>query len=311
MKKIDRNDYASILRIRKSDSIPYIYDVEIENPSRLKKYHSFECHLLLYPYSRQVNSKDFNFAPFEEYITDIQSNQKSAYISIQNSFAKVFGVLVGFVITLVFYLLKPDDLFSVQSIISVIGAYLVGKEIWDDIENYLITTTQKWKIRFKENHYTFRLERNSTLSLYTNYAKKQRYGKTALLPEKIDFVQNSNSQSLKMLFVKNDLKELSDSSTHIFSIHLNPDCMDKFESDGFFLGLKLCYNTRKSWFTRAVEVFQSTDNGVHGCMDKKGEFIPGKLFFRYSIHIGRLIFYRTKEMKPEPSIIEFDFLSKK
>jgi hypothetical protein len=39
----------------------------------------------------------------------------------------------GVVIAGIFYLIKPEDLISVGSVVSVIGAYIIGRELWEDI----------------------------------------------------------------------------------------------------------------------------------------------------------------------------------
>jgi hypothetical protein len=49
--------------------------------------------------------------------------------------------------------LKQCD--SVESIVSVIGAYFVGKELWDDIENLMIAISKDWRVRYLDRYYWF------------------------------------------------------------------------------------------------------------------------------------------------------------
>ena len=128
MIKIDilHND---IIRLQKNKDLPNIYDIEMQQLDELAQYDSVECHIVLYPYSRKICSKDIKFYPFEEYVKDILSHQKSAYAKSSSQFNKIFGLLLGLLITIIFFKFKPDDLFSVESIVSVFGAYFVGKEV--------------------------------------------------------------------------------------------------------------------------------------------------------------------------------------
>ena len=87
--------YHKIIRLRKNEAIPNIYDVEMKHFEHLQKYDSIECHIVLYPYSRKICSQNIKFFPFEEYVKDILSCQKSAYIPIRSQFNEIFGLLMG------------------------------------------------------------------------------------------------------------------------------------------------------------------------------------------------------------------------
>ena len=93
-----------IVRLRKNQTMPDIYDVEIEGIDHLKRYHSIECHIVLYPYSRKISSENISFYPFEEYVKDVLSQQRSAYALQQNRFNEVFGLLLGLAIALAFWI---------------------------------------------------------------------------------------------------------------------------------------------------------------------------------------------------------------
>jgi hypothetical protein len=114
-------------------------------------------------------------------------------------------------------------------------------------------------------------------------AKKQRYGKSILLPARIDFIKQSNSQTLRMCFDTRDWDSLlSDGDlgtrsradecqpglpardckpAHIHSIHVDAGLMDDLQRDGFLFGVKLSFGRRFLFLTRSLELFQSLQTG--------------------------------------------------
>ncbi len=301
--------FRDIIHLSKNSDIPHIYDVDMNHLDELKRYHSVESHIVLYPYSRKVGSNHIRFYPFEEYVHDILSHQKSAYEQIASQFNKFLGIFLGIVITGIFAVFNPKDLLSVQSIMSVMGAYFVGKELWDDVENALIQLTKHWRVKYVDNYYSYRLEKYTTLAMYSSFAKKQRYGKTTLLPEFIDFIEQSNSQTLRMYFnmADIDLEQCCDgeysTTRHLFSIHINPDLLDEFEQDSFLFGVKLSLNKKFLGVTRSSELFQSFHNGAQGALDESGVWHDGSIFYRNTMTIGRLKFFLKSGIMPQQAII--------
>ena len=293
----------NVIRIHKNDALPNIYDVDVEGFERLCRYHSVECHVVLYPYSRHVGSQNIAFHPFEEYVRDVLSQQRSAYAAVTNQFNELFGLLLGLVIALVFVAFKPQDLFSVESIVSVFAAYTIGKELWDDIERAVINLTKNWRIRFQDSYYRYRLEKHTTLTSYSYLAKRRRYGRAALLPEKIDFIKQSNSQTLRMYFNMRDLHIAPEPSAHLHSIHVDPELLDEFERGGFMFGIKLSMNVRFLGLTRSLEVFQSIDNGSTGCLNQSGQWIEGAVFYRRTLTYGKLKWYVSKGILHDRRIV--------
>jgi hypothetical protein len=296
--------YHDIIRLRKNETIPNIYDVEMKHFEHLQKYDSMECHIVLYPYSRKICSQNIKFFPFEEYVKDILSCQKSAYIPIRSQFNEIFGLLMGLVLIIIFALFKPADLFSLEAIVSVLGVYFVGKELWDDIERLLINISKTWSLRYQENYYAYQLGKHTTLTHYSRFAKKNRYGKVPLLPEKMDFIEQSNSQTTRMCFKVRDLQSLQDSTGHMFSIHIDPDVVQEFEQEGFMFGVKLSFNKHFLGFVYHFELFQSLHKGSKGCLDEKGEWIEGGIFYRKTLTLGRLKLFIKSGLLHQETIIE-------
>ncbi|MBL7202230.1 MAG: hypothetical protein ISS56_18980 [Anaerolineae bacterium] len=295
--------FEDLIGLQENQEVPGIYDVEMRGIERLRAYDRVECHVVLYPYSRRITSDDIALYPFEEYVKDVLSHQRSAYAEILQTFNEVFGLLLGVVIALIFALLKPEELLSVESIVSVFAAYTIGKELWDDIERALVNVTKGWRIRFQESDYRYRLEKHTTLTLYSYLAKKQRYGKATLLPERIDFIKQSNSQTLRMCFDVSDLRSFAEPSVHIHSIHVDPALQGEYEQGGYLFGVKLGLSKTALGISRNLELFQSVDKGVKGCLDEAGNWIEGALFYRHTYTLGRIKGYAKKGIIPGQSIV--------
>ena len=302
--KFKESLYKDIVRVRRNQEIPGIYDLELGHRNELQEFSSMECHIAFYPYNRKINSNDFEFTPFEEYVNDIAAHQKSAYIKIKNRFCNIFGLFLGILIAVLFFIFKPQELLSIEPIVSIIGAYFIGKELWGDIEELLINISKNWRTRYVESYYFYRLEKHTTLSLYSRLAKKRRYGKEAILPEKMDFIQKKNSQTLRLYFNMRDLKPVKETSTHMLSIRLNPELVQELENDGFLLGVKISLNKRFLGITHCREFFQSSDNDLKGCLDEKGTWNNGAVFYRNTFIWGRVKFFFNKGLIENKSIID-------
>lgn len=123
------------------------------------------------------------------------------------------------------------------------------------------------------HNYAFELEKHTTLTHYSSFAKQQRYGKPTLLPEKIDFIEQSNSQTVRMCFNMTDIPASAGACGHVFSIHIDPAVLSEFEQKGFLFGVKLSLN-RKQWGLRVCyELFQSLHKHTHGALS--GVETPG------------------------------------
>ena len=198
----------NVILLRRNEELPNRYEVEMHGLDRLRSYDRVECDVVFYPYSRTICSDNIHFYPFEEYVDDVLSNQRSAYAEIVSPWNQLFGLALGLLIALIFAFLHPASLLDIEAIVSVFGAYVIGKELWDDIERLLVNATKNWRLRYQESYYRYRLEKRTTLTYYSYLAKRRRYGKATLLPEKIDLIQQSNSQTLRMCFDTRDWDSL-------------------------------------------------------------------------------------------------------
>jgi hypothetical protein len=305
-----------VICLLKNRELPNRFDVEMRGLDQLRAYDRIECHVVLYPYSRSINSDDIHFYPFEEYVNDVLSNQRSAYAEIQSSMDQVFGLALGVLIALIFAHLKPSSLLNIETIVSVFGAYAIGKELWNDIEGMLANVSKNWRLRYQDSYYRYRLEKRTTLTHYSYLAKRQRYGKAILLPEQIDFIKQSNSQTLRMCFDTRDWNRSQDhgsslspdilnpDSVHIHSIHIDESLMDDLVQDGFMFGVKLSLGWRVLGFVRSLEVFQSLNKQSIGCLDDTGIWNEGALFYRNTLSLGRLKLYLNKGLTSNQAILD-------
>lgn len=276
--------------VRKNPKIQNIYDVELRRMSELKRYEAIECHLVLYPYSRKVNSHHLTFNPFEEYVRDVVGDHRSAYEPIRMQMDKVFGLLLGMIVAILHISIRGElsTLFLAEPLIGLIGAYIIGKELWGDIERMLIDLTKSWPISLRNPYYRYRLDRSAALTLYSNLAKKHRYGRTPLLPDMVDFVRHSNSQTLRMFFERKDIEACPDENAHIMSIHIDPAHAEELEKHGYMLGVKLSLHTKAAVGTHCYEMFQSLSNRQPGCLDAKGMWQDNAVFCRDTHCLGRI-----------------------
>jgi len=265
-----------------------LYDVELDQAGDLSGYSSVDCHLVVYPYSRKVNSHHLRVMPFEEYVADIVGRQRSVYIRVDERGKYVFGAVLALALVAVFAEFRPVELLSLESIVSVFGAYMVGKEIWDDIERGLQHLSHRWRLRYVGGYYPFQLAGRSTLSQYSGLAKEVRYGRRSLLPEKLDFIQQSNSQTVRLRFEAGSLSSLDGKAAHIASLHVDREAAAEFRRAGHLFGVKLSLNRRRFWLERSLELFQSLDRGKPGCLDGAGRWREGEVFWRRTWRLGKV-----------------------
>jgi len=299
--------YQDLIRFHKTEGLNNRYDVDMQGLDRLRPFHQLECHVVVYPYARTICSDDIHFNPFEEYVQDVLSRQRSAYSEIPNSTDQLFGLLLGLLIAVVFAVIDPASLLSVEALVSVFGAYVVAKELWNDLERALIDATKNRRLRYQEGCFRYQLEKRTTLTAYSYLAKRRRYGKQALLPAKIDFIKQSNSQTLRMCFDVRDLSALGASLAHLFSVQINENRADAFRgptgTGAFMFGVKLSFDRRFLGLNRSFEVFQSLDAGRKGCLDDSGTWQDGAAFFRQTLTLGRLKFYARQGLLPNATLI--------
>lgn len=269
-----------------------LYDIELWNLDQLKGYSSVDCHLVVYPYGRTVTASHLRVLPYEEYVADIISRQRSVYIRAAERGQYLFGALLALALVAVFVRYRPVELLSLESIVSAFGVYIVGKELWDDIEHAMQHVSSRWKLRYVEGYYPYQLAGRNTLSQYSELAKELRYGRRSLLPERIDSIQQSNSQTVRMRFGSRSLSDYPGQGAHIASLHVDGKESENFRKNGFLFGVKVSLNRRRWGLEKNLEFFQSLDRDRPGCLDGRGSWREGQIFWRRTWRLGKLKFFR-------------------
>lgn len=291
------------LFISPNKNYPHIYEVELTNLAELAQYDSIEVHFVVYPYSREISAEKIEIHPFEEYIEDILDKQKSLYKKIEEGNAKRFGLGLALLALTIMTAFKPEEFLHVEALVSVFGAYVVGKELWADLEKYLVQFTQKGKIRFFTGYFSYQLERNTTFANYTQIAKKNRYEKDAIIPEKIDFIEQSNSKTIRLSILQEDLQKLvAEKSAHLFSIHLSEEIAHIFREKGRLFGVKISLNKHKWLYKKSVELYQSQNNAEFGALNEANVWLPDSIFQRITFYIGKWKYYHKTFVIPKKKL---------
>jgi len=293
----------NLIRLKRNPNLPYIYDVELNNISALKKYTSVEVHLVMYPFSRQLLAEGYRFNPFEEYSNDISTRRRSLYTRVPHPANSIFGIFLGIAIILVFLVLRPSEVYSLQSFVAILGAYFIGKDLWNDIEAGLVRVSQHWRLRYQTSYYEYQVEKNTTLTNYSALAREQRYGKASIVPAQMEFISNANSKTIRMKFIRQDLLAFQEDTAHVLAIRIDQNLADEFARAGFMFSIKVSLNDRVVPFRRSQEYFQSLNAGRRGCLNFENEWLPNGALERDAYFLGNLRYLSGQHIVPEASLV--------
>lgn len=292
-----------LIQLKQNPEFSHIYDVELNNIPALKRYDSVEVHLVLYPFSRQILSDGYRFTPFEDYARDISTLRRSLYTRVPHPANSLFGIFLGIFILLVFLALKSSEVYSLQSIVAILGAYFIGKDLWNDIEAALVNISKDWQLRYQTTYYEYQVEKNTTLTNYSALAREQRYGKASIVPGKMEFIANANSKTIRMKFSQNDLRAFRENTAHILGIRLDPDLATEFARAGFMFSVKISLNERVLFFRRSYEFFQSLNSGRIGCLNFHNEWTPDTALERDTYFFGNVRYLAGKKIVPNVTLV--------
>ncbi|MCC7164679.1 MAG: hypothetical protein IT331_19445 [Anaerolineae bacterium] len=292
-----------LIRVRQNPTLPQIYDVELNNIPALKQYDSVEVHLVLYPFSRQITADSYKFNPFQEYADEISTRRRSLYTRVPRPANSLFGIFLGIAIILFFLAVRPSEVYSLQSIVAILGAYFIGKDLWNDIEAALVNLSKNWTLRYQTRYYEYQLEKNTTLTNYSAVAREHRYGKASLLPERMEFITNSNSKTVRMRFSHQDLQGLCEQTAHILGMRFEPQVAAEFTRAGYMFSVKISLNERTLFVRRAHEYFQSLNAGERGCLNFNNKWMGDAALGREAIFVGNLRYLAGKRIIPAAVIV--------
>lgn len=292
-----------LIRLKQNPNFPQIYDVELNNIDALKRYDSVEVHLVLYPFSRQITADAYKFNPFEEYANDISTRRRSLYTRVPRAANSLFGIFLGIAIILFFLFVRPSEIYSLQSIVAILGAYFIGKDLWNDIEAGLVNLSKDWTLRYQTSYYEYQVEKNTTLTNYSAVAREHRYGKASLLPEQMEFISNANSKTIRMKFSHQDLRGFNEQTAHVLGMRFEPQVATEFERAGYMFSAKISLNVRALFVRRSNEYFQSLHAGERGCLNFNNEWTPGAAMARNALFLGRLRYLAGKRIVPDIQLV--------
>jgi hypothetical protein len=269
----------------------------------LRAYDSVEVHLVLYPFSRQITSDAYRFNPFEEYAEDISTRRRSLYTRVPRPAGSLFGIFLGVLIILIFLVINPSEVSSLQSFVAILGAYFIGKDLWNDIEALLVNLSKNWRVRYQTDYYAYQVEKNTTLTNYSALAREQRYGKASLLPERMEFISSSNSKTARLKFSPAELRGFQHEVAHILAMRFDEAIRDELENAGYMFSVKISLNRRVLFVRAAHEFFQSLNAGKRGCLNFQNEWTSDAALARNAYFLGNLRFLAAQRLVPAITII--------
>lgn len=300
---MDRAALDGLVRLRQNPDFDNLYEVELANVPALRAYDSVEVHLVLYPFSRQITADAYRFNPFEEYAEDISTRRRSLYSRVPRPANSLFGILLGIFIIGLFLVVKPSEVASLQSIVAILGAYFIGKDLWDDIAALLVNLSKDWRVRYQTGYYAYQIEKNTTLTNYSALAREQRYGKASLLPERMEFISNANSKTARLKFSRDDLRPFHRDIAHILSIRFDASAARELENAGYMFSVKVSLNHRLFILRTSQEFFQSLNAGQRGCLNFHNEWTPDAALAREAYFLGSLRYLAARRLVPAIRIV--------
>ena len=280
-------------------------EVYISNPQDLSRFDSVEVMLSVYPYKQEMHADSFEILPYEEYIEDLSKGKRSTYIEIGNPGREIFGLFLGLIILILFALFKPSDIISIQSIVSILGAYTIGKEIWRDIDNELINITSQWKLRWCDQDYFYFKQDFGSIQKYWDYARLKRYGYQTGLSDRFDFITHSNSKTLEMLFVDKFLKKFKEQKQgklRISTIYFSEQNMQDVMKNTMF-AFKIMFGKKFLGIVHKDEYFQAFNGSEFGAIDMEQNWITNSVLVRKTYTFGRLKLYAYNKLIKDLRII--------
>ncbi|MFC1640912.1 hypothetical protein ACFL2D_02575 [Patescibacteria group bacterium] len=302
MKK-DPQLMKDVIHIKKGHDLIDLYDIDIRRLAKVKGFNFLECHVTIYPFSRKIGADNIRMNPYEEYANDIRKERESVYDKLTSPLPKLFGMSLGIIIFL-FFVIFAETIIKIETIVSVFGIYLVGKEVWNDLERFLVNTTKSWRLRFIKNYYAYELRKHTTLTNYAHFAKRRRYNRTHVLAEKMNFLKQSNSLTCRMLFRFKDLQNFSDTTAHILSTRVDKELIKEFERAGYLVGLKINFIKKIGLFQKNYEIFQSIAKNERGALDEKGDWFPDSVMYRQTYSLGRIKYFHKTGIIPQVELIK-------
>jgi len=201
----------------------------------------------VYPLDTNFSAKDIQIQPYDEYIENLSKSNNTSYEKISDSSKNIFGIFLSLIIFLIFLIFKPEILISVESIVSIFASYTIGKELWNDIDEFLQDKTKNWRIKWIEREFSYKHDELGTINNFIDQARTFKYKTRTILADKFDFQHHSNAKILKLGFNK---KIFSKEKMRLLNFRLSNN------SDTFIAGMKLTLKKKFLFINYSKEIFQ-------------------------------------------------------
>lgn len=298
----------TFLDISQNERYSHIIDVSLILDKDIFRFDYMHCHLVVYPFGRKVNSDHIAMHPFSEYSQDIANKRSSVYSAIQNSAPQFFGlflvIIAAIAVGIVMYYYGMESI-KLEAILALFGVYMIGKDFWGDIESSVQRMSKNWNLKYQDPYYAYELEKNTTLMRYSNIAKKERYGYTTILPERMDYLIASNSCTVRLQFDTEDFIQEKVEKSHLLSIRVNPEMLEDFTKYGYMIGIKIAFSRQHFGIEHGYEMFQSIKHREAGSLDDQDQWMPNTVVARKFWRIGKLIHRSKAIIMSERKMLEF------
>lgn len=271
--------------------------VSINKLKGLSKFSSLELTLFLYLLDDTLDADSFKLLPYEEYIRDVEAGKRSSYQKIGVNSGKWLGIALGIIILAVFAIVKPEDIVSIESLVSILAVYTIGKELWTDIDSFLGRITKRLPVKWVDPSFYYERESFGTIQRFWTFSREKRVRGKTTLASKLDFVNHSNSKTVELGFGKNLLQ--SSKESQILNISFKNKSKSKLQKMGYVIGTKVSLNRNLLGISLRKEHFQlfdSSENEV-GTISLNQKFLPNTCFIRDTVTLGRLKLYLKSKTK--------------
>ena len=164
--------------------------------------------------------------------------------------------------------------------------------MWRFTENFLINLTYSLRLSFQEIQYSFKLRKQTTISKFSNLAKEKRYGKSVVLPSKLDLIEESNSETLRIKFTQSQLNLVKNERVQVLQIKVLDETLFSKLNEGFMLAAKITINKRFLLiFSISTEYSQAINNLEKGTVGKDDRFVKATIRKKSVLNLGRFKFY--------------------
>jgi hypothetical protein len=232
-----------IIQFQQNTKFPYLWDVMLHPNTELKTSRRTQITLSVYPLSRKLTADSFQIFPYEEYIDDLTGELPTAYAQVQRNGDKLFGLILLLAIFSLFAIFAPNELISLQSIVTGLGAYVLGKEFWHDLSR-LFWHKGVGNISWQPKFSMFQRLKFPGLESYWQTARQLRYGQVSNLAHQMSVIEHSNSKAVILEF-----NNLASGKQRLISLHLQPELALHFIDVGFLYTLSIS-QYRQLWFLR-------------------------------------------------------------